>query len=120
MGLSDDEAARREIERNDAAHNGTMQRLFGIDWQDASLYAVVLNTDRIPVDDCVETIVRLVNSPAFQETEESGRALADQLIVARVRSALERELGAASARYGFEAEVFDGRVTLRGRPRMRI
>ena len=28
--LADPAAARREIERNDAAHNGTMQRLFGI------------------------------------------------------------------------------------------
>ena len=62
--------AKREIERNDAAHNGTMQRLFGIDWEDPSLYATVLNTARVPVVDCVEQIIRLAESPTFQETPE--------------------------------------------------
>ena len=62
LGLKDAAIARREIQRNDAAHNGTMQRLFGIDWKDPSLYAIVLNTARIPVAEC---IVRLTQSPAF-------------------------------------------------------
>src|SRR5919197_958082 len=44
LGVNDRALARREIERNDAAHNGTMQKMFGIDWTDASHYAIVLNT----------------------------------------------------------------------------
>ena len=34
LGLKDRAAARREIERDDAAHNGAMQGMFGIDWTD--------------------------------------------------------------------------------------
>src|SRR5271157_6622999 len=48
LGLKDRAAARREIERDDAAHNGTMQRMFGIDWTDPAHYTIVLNTARVP------------------------------------------------------------------------
>jgi cytidylate kinase len=112
--LKEAAAARREIEHNDAAHNGTMQRLFGIDWQDPSLYAVVLNTARVPIADCVEHIVKLTESPAFQETPASRGALMDQLILMRVRSALEREFGDQPLHYGFDADVSGGKVTLTG------
>lgn len=114
IGLKDTATARREIERNDAAHSGTMQRLFGIDWRDETLYALMLNSARVPIEDCVDHIVRMAQSPAFQETPESRKQLMDQLVLARVRSALERAYGAATNRYGFEVEVADGKVTLHG------
>ena len=34
LGIRDHLLARREIEGNDPAHNGTMQKMFGIDWTD--------------------------------------------------------------------------------------
>ncbi len=76
--------ALNEIERNDAAHNGTMQRMFGIEWTDPALYAIVLNTARIPVEDCVGYLVRVAQSPAFAETEQSRMALMNRLISTRV------------------------------------
>ena len=114
LGLKDAAIARREIERNDAAHNGTMQRLFGTDWKDPSLYAIVLNTARIPVTECVEHIVRLTESPMFQETSRSRSALLDELILARVRHAIDQRFGPKSLQYGFEAQVSGGKVTLTG------
>ena len=93
LGLKDREAARREIERDDAAHNGAMQGMFGIDWTDPAHYTIVSTPARIPVQECVDCIVRLVQSPAFAETEESKAELMNQLISARVRSALERHFG---------------------------
>lgn len=114
LGISDRATARREIERNDSAHNGTMQRLFGIDWHDPELYSVVLNTARVPVETCVDHIARLAGSPAFAETEQSRMALMDQVIRSKVYSALDRRFGASSAALGIEAEVKDGRVVLKG------
>jgi cytidylate kinase len=114
LGIDDRAAARREIERNDAAHNGTMQRLFGIDWTDPALYSLVLNTARIKVEDCVEHIVRVAQSPAFQETCASRMALNDQLILSKVHSALDRRFGSSSSALGIEAEVAAGKVMLRG------
>lgn len=114
VGLTDRANARREIERNDAAHNGTMQRLFGIDWTDPALYALVLNTGRIPVADCVEHIVRAVQSPSFQETEQARTALTDQLILSKVHSVLDRRFGSSTTALGIDAEVTGGKVVLKG------
>ncbi len=114
LGLKDVATVRREILRNDAAHNRTMQRLFGVDWQDPALYAIVLNTARVPVSECVDSIVRLSESEAFQETPHSRGVLMDELILARVRLALDRRFGAMSSQYGFEPNVVGGKVTLIG------
>jgi cytidylate kinase len=114
LGIADAAVARREIERNDGAHNGTMQKLFGIDWTDATLYGLILNTGRIPVEDCVEQIVRLTESPAFAETERSRSALNDELLETRVRAALDQRFGTGAATLGIDAQVRDGRVTLTG------
>lgn len=112
LGIQDAAAARREIERN--AHNGTMQRLFGIDWADPSLYAIVLNTERVPVSTCVDEIARLSDCAEFQETAYSRDALMDELILARVRLALDRRFGSKALQYGFKADVHDGKVVLTG------
>ena len=108
LGIRDHLLARREIEGNDQAHNGTMQKMFGIDWTDPPLYAIVLNTARIPVSDCVEHIARLAESSAFQETAESRASLVDDLILSRVRAAIEQRFA------GIDAQVRSGKVTLTG------
>ena len=114
LGLKDVATVRREILRNDAAHNRTMQRLFGVDWQDPALYAIVLNTARVPVSECIDSIARLAGGEAFQETPHSHGVLTDELILARVRLALDRRFGTMSSQYGFEANVVGGKVTLIG------
>lgn len=114
LGINDRATARREIERNDAAHNGTMQRLFGIDWTDPALYSIVLNTARIPVPDCVEHIVKIAESGPFQETVDSRNALGDQLILSKVHSALDRHFGSSTLALGIDADVKAGRVLLKG------
>jgi len=113
LGLKDRAAARREIERDDAAHNRAMQGMFGIDWTDPAHYTMVLNTARVPVQECVDCIVRLVQSPAFAETEESKAELMNQLISARVRSALERHFGSDAGAL-VKTEVKAGQVMLTG------
>jgi cytidylate kinase len=113
-GLKEPHLACHEIECSDAAHNGTMQRLFGIDWEDPRLYSIVLNTARIPVEDCVEQIVHLAERPAFKETDQSRSALKDELILARVHHAMDQRFGPDSLHFGFEAHVSEGTVTLTG------
>jgi cytidylate kinase len=113
-GITDPAIARREIERSDAAHNGTMQRLFGVDWRDAELYAATLNTERVTPDACVEHIARLVESDAFRETPASRGALRDRVVTARVHSALRSRFSAAPKAMGVEVKVEEGHVTLTG------
>ena len=68
-----------------------------------SLYALVLNTARVPVEDCVEHVVRLAQSAAFQETVESKAvlcALLDEQMLSHTRFAAERRLGAQAVTPG--------------------
>jgi cytidylate kinase len=48
LGITDPALARREIERDDAAHHNRVQRMFGVDWRDPTLHTLVLNTARVP------------------------------------------------------------------------
>jgi osmotically-inducible protein OsmY len=114
LGINDAGVARREIMRNDVAHNGTVQKMFGIDWMDASLYAIVLNTARVPVEDCIEQVARLAQSPAFQETAQSRSTLMDELILSRVRFALDQGLRSRATLGNIAATVSGGKVALTG------
>ncbi|MBY0226918.1 MAG: cytidylate kinase family protein [Hyphomicrobium sp.] len=114
LSLSGPVAAQREIAHSDAAHNGMMQRLFGVDWQDPTLYAAVLNTARIPVCECIELIARLTKSIAFRDTPQSRQVLSDQLVRERVRVALDRRFGSSALHSGMDAHVRDGSVLLIG------
>jgi osmotically-inducible protein OsmY len=87
--------------------------MFGIDWTDPAHYTIVLNTARIPVGECIDCIVRLVQSPAFAETEDSKAELRNQLISARVRSTLERHFGSDAGAL-IKTEVKAGQVLLTG------
>lgn len=88
LGSSDVQFIASEIKINDEAHAAIIRRHFGVNWQDAELYDVVLNTERVSVDECVEEVLRLVRNPAFAETPASQRQLADLRMVTLIRSAL--------------------------------
>lgn len=114
IGLANLIAAKSEIERSDASHNGVMHRLFGIDWRDPALYAIALNTARVPVADCVGQIALLAECSSFEETAYSRQLLMDELILPRIRFALERRFGGIPSRNTFEARVSGGHVVLSG------
>lgn len=112
--INDAAAAEREIERSDGAHNGTMQRLFGADWTDATLYAAAFNTAHIPPAQCVEQIVQLVESEPFRKTDHSRSMLAGRLIEARVRSALRNRFDNSLRAMGIDVRVEEAEVVLSG------
>ena len=114
LGIAEPHAARREIERNDAAHNGTMQKLFGIDWTDASLYAITLNTGRMKPEQCADTIAALSRSQPFEETAASRAVLNDRLIESRIRAVLRDVYQTGAAAIGIEPRIEGGKVILTG------
>jgi hypothetical protein len=109
LGLTDATAARREIERSDAAHTAIVRSFFGVDWQNPLLYHLVLNTASVPIETCVTIVRLLAERPEFQETEETRSALADKLVESRVRAALG-EAFATPINIG----VSKGKITLTG------
>ena len=84
----DDRAARREIERSDAAHSRTFLRFFEADWRDPLNYDLVLNTGHLTPEACAEILIETVSNPAFQESPETRNELGDRLLEARISAAL--------------------------------
>lgn len=89
IGIGDPDTARREIEKNDAAHTRTMSRLGHANWQSPLNYDLVINSGKIPIDVGVAMLKRLLAEPAFAETEDSRAKLADLKLRAAIRAALK-------------------------------
>jgi cytidylate kinase len=101
-----------EIRASEEAHTAITRRHFGVDWHDAENYDLVLNTERLTVDECVEEIVALLAGSQFQETEASQRVLADLALQTHVRAALRHDPRTAKVNVSIDAK--DGRVILSG------
>jgi cytidylate kinase len=110
---TDDAAfAEAEIRRSDQAHAARMHAQFGVTWGDPVLYDLVLNTDRVTVDSCVEQISQLVARPEFAETPESRTLLKNMALQARVKAALKEQAETSDIRVTVNAN--QGEVILRG------
>jgi osmotically-inducible protein OsmY len=90
LGTSDVAQVAEEIHRNDEAHTAIVKRHYGLQWTDAEHYDVVLNTERVSVEECVEEVLGIVRSPKFAETEASRAKLKDLALSAHVWAALRR------------------------------
>jgi len=112
LEIDDADVAEAEIQRSDHAHAARMNEQFGVTWGDPLLYDLVLNTDRISVDSCVQQIRALVARPEFAETETSRALLQSLALQARIRSALRADEGTRDV--DITIESVEGRVTLRG------
>ena len=112
LDTDDEEFAREEIRRSDAAHIANMQHQFGVTWGDPLLYDIVLNTERVSIDSCIEQVKQLVQRPEFQETDESRAQLANLTLEYHIRSALQSN--PATAEVDITINVDDGKIVLQG------
>jgi len=112
LETDDEDLARREIEVDDAARASRMEQHFNVRWGDPTLYDLTLNTERVPIAQCVEQVLALARSPAFQETAQSRQHLADLALHARARAALRSD--ERTAAIDVDIEVRQGEATLRG------
>jgi cytidylate kinase len=119
LGVRDEAAVQHEIESYDVAHARTLRAHFNVDWEDALLYHFTLNTDRLPVDVCIDTVCHVADHPKFwHDPATTYSALADKLLEAKINSALTEHVGLDMAPLGISASVTDGNVTLVGTSRI--
>ena len=112
LETDDEEVARHEIEVDDNARRARMEEHFNVEWFDPTLYDLTLNTGRVPVQTCIDQVLSLTRSPAFQETPQSRRHLEDLALRSRARAALRADPRTAAIDIAVEAE--GGRLKLRG------
>ena len=112
LETDDEDLARREIEIDDNARASRMGENFGVQWGEPTLFDLTLNTERLPIATCVDMVVSLAKSAAFQETPASRQHLADLALRARARAALKGNPATAAIEVAIEAK--DGHLILRG------
>ena len=112
LETDDEDLARREIQVDDAARASRMEEAFDVKWGDPTLYDLTLNTERVPIAECVQQVVALVKSPAFQETPASRQLLADLALQARARAALRADHRTDGI--DIDIQVHAGEIALRG------
>ena len=112
LGTDDESFAEAEVRRSDDAHASRMHDQFGVTWGDPLLYDLVLNTDRVSVESCVEQIRHLTSRPEFQETAESRAMLADLALNARIRAALKDHESTRDININIESK--NGKAVLSG------
>ena len=112
LELNDEAQVARFVDQNDDAARAVMRRHFHIDPRDINEYDMGFNTDRVPVSQCVDEVVKLVKSREFAETDESRRRLRDVATAHHVRAALRTHASTAHCKVRVTAVA--GRVSLEG------
>ena len=111
---SDDMAqVERVVDHNDEAARAVMRRHFHIDTRDINEYDMGFNTDRVPVAQCVDEIVKMVKSNEFAETDESRARLRDIALAQHVRAALRTH--SATSHCSVRVSAQGGEVELTGK-----
>jgi len=87
--------------------------LYGIDWQDPSLYDVVLNLERMGIESAVEMIVHMTQLPDYTPTPEARQAFENLLLGSLVWAELTKNQFTRSANVRVSAD--NGVVTVTGK-----
>jgi len=106
------ETVENEIHLSEEAHSAITKRHFGVNWKDPENYDLVLSTERLSVDECVEEVESMMKRSRFQETPDSIRLVTNLALEWAVRSALRRD--ARTAEVGITVRCIDGVVRLEG------
>lgn len=114
LGTKDANAVWQQIERHDSARARTMGIFFNIEQEDARLYHVVINTERLSVEACVKAIADLAESHRWAANGAVRSALSDKLVEAKISSAFVDHIPPSMAPLGVSVSVTNGKITLSG------
>jgi hypothetical protein len=106
------EEASDYIEKVDKKRQKWARSLYGVDWDEPSLYDVVLNLDRVTIDNACLAIARMVDLGDFQVTPASHKAQEDLLLGSAVWIALAKDDRTKTAFVNVVAD--GGKVAIKG------
>ena len=100
------------IKKIDRERSEWTRFLWGVDWQDPSLYDAVINLSRMGISGACELVAHMVELEAFKPTPQSLKAMEDLALGSRVWAALAMDSAVMGA--GLKVEADDGVVTITG------
>ncbi len=104
------EQARRYLEAVEEDRRNWARAMYGVSWEDASQYDVIVNVERMSVENTAAALVGMSQLPDFQMTPASRKAMEDLHLGARARLRLARD--ARTARAGFSVRAHHGVLTV--------
>ncbi len=99
-------------QRYDQGVRARLRQFFDVEWEDSDLYDLVINTERITVDEGCELIEHLLDAPEFQADDASRQEVHDRALAARVAATMKTDPRAAQTDLLIKAHR--GIVTLEG------
>jgi cytidylate kinase len=111
LGLTP-EAALESVRQADNDLSARVRYLYHLDWNEPSLYDVVLNTERLSVGRAVAVLREMLTDEQFASTDTSRQELRDRSLAALARAALLANPATRSARIVVTA--LHGEVQLTG------
>jgi hypothetical protein len=106
-------AAEERIVKDDRRIMKWTHGLYGVDWQEPSLYDMVLNLERMSIDSAVEMIVKMTQLPDYKPTPESRQAFENLFLSSLVWAELTKNQFTKSADVRVTAEA--GAITVSGK-----
>jgi cytidylate kinase/ribosomal protein S30 len=91
LNTEDEHFVNNEITISEEAHSAITRRHFNINWRESEHYDLVLNTERISIEECTDEVLALAERPQFKETTESRQMLANLALETHVRAALRAD-----------------------------
>ena len=76
------------IQKMDEERRKWTHSLYGVDWADPSLYDLVINLDRLSIEQAAEVICSALKQESFRWSRESQQAMEDLAIASRIRANL--------------------------------
>jgi len=109
LGVERD-AAERYLEAVEEDRRNWVRTMYGVSWEDASQYDVVVNVARMSVENAAAALVGMAQLPDFQMTPASRRAMEDLRLGAKARLLLARD--PRTRRCDFSVVAHSGVVTV--------
>ena len=100
------------IEKMDEDRRKWTRFLYGIDWEDASLYDVVLNLEQLNLEDACDVIYSASQLKYFEFTPEIQRTMNDLVTASHVKATLAMD--PATFNVQFEVGAKGGSVSIKG------
>ncbi len=107
------EQAINYIEAVDGQREKWTKFLYDVDWNDLSLYDIVINLEQITIQDACDMIGIAIQMPAFQADEASRKSMENLTIGSRVKAALAYD--ESTKDLNVEVSADNGSITLEGK-----
>jgi hypothetical protein len=84
-----------------------------VNWGDASLYDIVLNLEKMGIEEACHVISGLAREVCFEFTAESRKRMDDLVLASRVKADLV--IDPKTSDLELDVQAFDGEITIKGK-----